>query len=188
MFLLAVAAFPPACFSSFIAANSFKTTLPKVNPVHFGRDRHGGEHYPGGHGRCVASAIGGLPDHRRLLRSDLRRDDGGLPAQRQEWSGPRAGFNPAGWVAWAAGLRGRHPAEPRRQRPSRARCSRSLSARWCISSARRSGCSHRWCPSPARWRKRPSNLRNRCLRTRPCPSGPRRVLFMRLVPERRQRP
>ncbi len=32
MFLLAVAAFPPACFSSFIAANSFKTTLPKVNP------------------------------------------------------------------------------------------------------------------------------------------------------------
>ena len=32
MFLLAIAAFPPACFSSFIAANSFKTTLPKVNP------------------------------------------------------------------------------------------------------------------------------------------------------------
>ena len=30
--LLAIAAFPPACFSSFIAANSFKTTLPKVNP------------------------------------------------------------------------------------------------------------------------------------------------------------
>jgi cytosine permease len=31
-FLLALAAFPAACFSSFIAANSFKTTLPKVNP------------------------------------------------------------------------------------------------------------------------------------------------------------
>ena len=30
--LLAVAAFPPACFSSLIAANSFKNTLPKVNP------------------------------------------------------------------------------------------------------------------------------------------------------------
>jgi cytosine permease len=30
--LLAIAAFPSACFSSFIAANSFKTTLPKVNP------------------------------------------------------------------------------------------------------------------------------------------------------------
>jgi cytosine permease len=30
MFLLAVAAFPPVCFSAFIAANSFKTTLPKV--------------------------------------------------------------------------------------------------------------------------------------------------------------
>ncbi len=32
-YLLAIAAFPPACFSSFIAANSFKTTLPKVNPL-----------------------------------------------------------------------------------------------------------------------------------------------------------
>ena len=32
MLLLAIAAFPSACFSSFIAANSFKTTLPKVNP------------------------------------------------------------------------------------------------------------------------------------------------------------
>ena len=32
MFLLAIAAFPPVCFSAFIAANSFKTTLPKVNP------------------------------------------------------------------------------------------------------------------------------------------------------------
>jgi cytosine permease len=32
MFLLAIAAFPPACFSAFIAANSFKTTLPNVNP------------------------------------------------------------------------------------------------------------------------------------------------------------
>ena len=31
-YLLAIAAFPPACFSAFIAANSFKTTLPKVNP------------------------------------------------------------------------------------------------------------------------------------------------------------
>jgi cytosine permease len=30
MYLLAIAAFPPICFSSFIAANSFKTTLPKV--------------------------------------------------------------------------------------------------------------------------------------------------------------
>ena len=29
---LTLAAFPGACFSSFIAANSFKTTLPKVNP------------------------------------------------------------------------------------------------------------------------------------------------------------
>ena len=31
-YLLAIAAFPAGCFSAFIAANSFKTTLPKVNP------------------------------------------------------------------------------------------------------------------------------------------------------------
>ena len=31
--LLALAAFPPACFSSFIAANSFKTTLPKAKEL-----------------------------------------------------------------------------------------------------------------------------------------------------------
>ena len=30
--LLAIAAFPPACFSSLIAAASFKNSLPKVNP------------------------------------------------------------------------------------------------------------------------------------------------------------
>src|ERR1019366_6166459 len=29
---LTLAAFPGACFSSFIAANSFKTTMPKINP------------------------------------------------------------------------------------------------------------------------------------------------------------
>ena len=32
--LLAIAAFPPACFSSLIAAASFKNTLPKVKSVH----------------------------------------------------------------------------------------------------------------------------------------------------------
>ena len=103
MFALAIAAFPPACFSSFIAANSFKTTLPKVNPF-----------ISVGIGTVVSiilavtgvagKADGRVRDHRRLLWSDLRRDDGGLPAQRQKWSGPRAGFNPAGWIAWAAGF------------------------------------------------------------------------------------
>ena len=48
-YLLAIAAIPPACFSAFIAANSFKTTLPKVNPFHLGRHRHGGQYSAGGH-------------------------------------------------------------------------------------------------------------------------------------------
>ena len=33
MILLAISSFPGGCFSAFIAANSFKTTMPKVNPV-----------------------------------------------------------------------------------------------------------------------------------------------------------
>ena len=32
-FLLALAAFPAGCFSSFIAANSFKTTMPNIKPA-----------------------------------------------------------------------------------------------------------------------------------------------------------
>ena len=32
MILLAVSSFPAGCFSAFIAANSFKTTMPGVNP------------------------------------------------------------------------------------------------------------------------------------------------------------
>ena len=33
MILLAISSFPGGCFSAFIAANSFKTTLPKVHPL-----------------------------------------------------------------------------------------------------------------------------------------------------------
>ena len=93
----------PACFSAFIAANSFKTTLPKVNPF-----------ISVGIGAAVSiilavtgyvgKAIAGLRRHRRLVRPDLRRDDGRLPAPKGKWSGPRAGFNPAGWISWALGF------------------------------------------------------------------------------------
>ena len=103
MFLLAVAAFPPACFSSFIAANSFKTTLPNVNPF-----------ISVGIGTVVAVilAITGLvakaisvfviigasfgPICGAMLVDYLL--SGGV------WTGPRKGFNPAGWIAWALGF------------------------------------------------------------------------------------
>src|ERR1019366_1816103 len=74
MFLLAVAAFPPACFSAFIAANSFKTTLPKVSPF-----------ISVGIGAAVSIFLG-------------------VTGYAGKVTGPRAGFNPAGWISWALGF------------------------------------------------------------------------------------
>lgn len=102
MFLLAIAAFPPACFSSFIAANSFKTTLPGVNPF-----------ISVGIGAAVSIllAITGLAGKAIIVFVIIGATFGPiLGAMLMEylfnggkWSGPRAGFNPAGWISWLAG-------------------------------------------------------------------------------------
>jgi cytosine permease len=103
MFLLAIAAFPPACFSSFIAANSFKTTLPGVNPF-----------ISVGIGAAVsiilaitgkvASAIGVFV----IIGASFGPICGAMMVDYwlagKRWAGPRAGFNPAGWIAWALGF------------------------------------------------------------------------------------
>jgi cytosine permease len=103
LFLLAIAAFPPACFSSFIAANSFKTTLPKVNPF-----------ISVGIGAAlsiilavtekVASVIGVFV----IIGASFGPICGAMMVDYllagKKWSGPRAGFNPAGWIAWALGF------------------------------------------------------------------------------------
>lgn len=103
MFLLAVAAFPPACFSAFIAANSFKTTLPNVNPF-----------ISVGIGTVVAIilAITGVVAKAISVFVIIGASFGPICGAMlvdyllsgKKWSGPRAGFNPAGWVAWAAGF------------------------------------------------------------------------------------
>ncbi len=103
MFLLALAAFPPACFSSFIAANSFKTTLPKVNPfisVGIGAAVSIILAVTG----TVASAIGVFV----IIGASFGPICGAMLVDYwlagKKWSGPRAGFNPAGWIAWALGF------------------------------------------------------------------------------------
>ncbi len=102
-YLLAIAAFPPACFSSFIAANSFKTTLPKVNPF-----------ISCGIGTIAAiflavtgwagNAIGMF----NLIGASFGPVCGAMAADYllsgRKWAGPRAGFNPAGWISWIAGF------------------------------------------------------------------------------------
>ena len=104
MFLLALAAFPPACFSSFIAANSFKTTLPKVNPfVSVGIGTVVSillalSGYAGDAAAKVFPIIGASfgPICGAMLVDYLLNN--------KTWSGPRAGFNPAGWISWALGF------------------------------------------------------------------------------------
>jgi len=102
-FLLAVAAFPSACFSSFIAANSFKTTLPKVNPfISVGI----------GAAVSIALAISGWAGKAVIVFQIIGASFGPVCGAMLveyvlnggKWSGPRAGFNPAGWIAWALGF------------------------------------------------------------------------------------
>jgi cytosine permease len=103
MFLLAIASFPPACFSSFIAANSFKTTLPKVNPF-----------LSVGIGAAISIilAVTGKAGQAIIVFQIIGASFGPVCGAMLvdyvlsggNWTGPRAGFNPAGWVAWLAGF------------------------------------------------------------------------------------
>ncbi len=103
MYLLAIAAFPPACFSSFIAANSFKTTLPKVNPsISCGI----------GILAAIVLALSGWAGNAAgvftIIGASFGPVCGAMAADYllagRKWAGPRAGFNPAGWISWALGF------------------------------------------------------------------------------------
>ena len=100
---LTLAAFPGACFSSFIAANSFKTVMPKVNPF-----------VSVGIGAIVSiilavtGAAGHLPSVFGLIGASFGPICGAMMVDYLlsggKWTGPRACFNPAGWIAWALGF------------------------------------------------------------------------------------
>ena len=100
---LTLAAFPGACFSSFIAANCFKTTMPKINPF-----------ISVGLGAVVSIILavtgvaGNLMGVFGLIGASFGPICGAIMVDYLlsggRWTGPRAGFNPAGWIAWAAGF------------------------------------------------------------------------------------
>jgi cytosine permease len=100
---LVVSAFPAACVSSLIGANSFKSVFPRINPF-------------------VTCGIGTLAAI-GLVVSKLAADAGivfnvigasfgpvcgALLADYllagRKWAGPRAGYNPAGWLSWGVGF------------------------------------------------------------------------------------
>ena len=100
--LLAVAAFPSACFSSFIAANSFKTTMPKVNPA-----------ISVGIGAAVSALLavtgwaGDLASVFGIIGASFGPICGAMAdyfLSGKKWAGPREGWNMAGWISWAIGF------------------------------------------------------------------------------------
>ncbi len=101
--LLAVAAFPSACFSAFIAANSFKTTLPTVNPF-----------VSVGAGTIVSIilALTGWAGRAGAVFTVIGASFGPICGAMfvdyflsgQTWAGPRRGWNMAGWISWAVGF------------------------------------------------------------------------------------
>ncbi len=101
--LLALAAFPSACFSSFIAANSFKTTLPKVNPsISVGI----------GAAVSVLLAVTGWAGQAGAVFTVIGASFGPICGAMmvdyllagKKWAGPRKGWNQAGWISWAVGF------------------------------------------------------------------------------------
>jgi cytosine permease len=101
--LLAIAAFPPACFSSLIAAASFKNTLPKVNPfVSCGI----------GTAASIALIVSGKAGDAAAVFGVIGASFGPICGAMtadyilsgMKWPGPRAGFNMAGWISWAVGF------------------------------------------------------------------------------------
>jgi len=101
--LLAIAAFPAACFSSLIAANSFKATLPKVNPfISCGI---------GTAAACVLIVTGLAGDAGAVFKfigASFGPICGAMMADYllsgKKWAGPRAGFNLPGWISWGVGF------------------------------------------------------------------------------------
>lgn len=101
--LLALAAFPPACFSSLVAAASFKNTLPKVNPF-----ISCGIGTAGSIALVLSGYAGNAADVFKIIGASFGPICGAMTADYIlsgfKWPGPRAGFNPAGWISWAVGF------------------------------------------------------------------------------------
>ena len=103
MILLAISSIPGACFSSYIAANSFRTTLPKVHPlisVALGS--------LAGIVLAVTGLAGAVAAVYKFIGALFSPVCGAMVADYflagRKWAGPRAGFNPAGWISWIVGF------------------------------------------------------------------------------------
>jgi cytosine permease len=104
MFILfAIASFAPACFSSFIAANSIGTMFPKANKM--------GMVLIGAVISIVLAVTGvalNLVGVFSIIGASFGPICGSMVADYllsgQKWAGPRKGINWAGYIAWAVGF------------------------------------------------------------------------------------
>ena len=104
MFILfAVASFAPACFSSFIAANSIGTMFPKANKM--------GMVFAGAVVSIILAVTGvamNLIGVFVIIGASFGPICGSMAADYLlsggKWAGPRKGVNLAGYIAWAVGF------------------------------------------------------------------------------------
>ncbi len=102
-FLFAAASMVPTCFSSFIAANSFSTMLPRISR---GASTFAAVTVSG------VLAITGVADNLvgffSIVAASFGPICGAMAADYllagRQWSGPREGINWAGYIAWAIGF------------------------------------------------------------------------------------
>lgn len=103
MLMLAIAAFPSACFPTVVAADAFRTTFPKVNPL-----ITCGLGVLGAIILTVTGLAGKAGDVFTVIGASFGPICGAMAADYllagRKWAGPRDGFNPAGWIAWFFGF------------------------------------------------------------------------------------
>jgi cytosine permease len=102
-FLFAIASIPPACFTAFIAGNSFATMIPGV--PRFGTSMAGATIALI---LAVTGAAGNLVGLFTIIGASFGPICGAMFADYllsgKRWAGPRDGINIAGYGAWAAGF------------------------------------------------------------------------------------
>lgn len=102
-FLFAIASIPPACFTAFIAGNSFSTMIPGVS--RFGSSMAGATIALI---LAVTGAAGNLIGLFTIIGASFGPICGAMLADYllsgKKWAGPRDGINMAGYGAWAVGF------------------------------------------------------------------------------------
>jgi len=99
---LAIASFAPACFPALIAANSFRSTMPQGWKIAVALGTLIAI------GLSVTGIVAEVVSVFAIVGASFGPICGAMLADYLlagcKWPGPRAAFNPAGWISWAVGF------------------------------------------------------------------------------------